>query len=282
MKKHIPNLITCLNITSGTIAIFFAFNGQLHVAAGLVILAMVFDFFDGFAARLLHVQSGIGKELDSLADVVSFGVVPSILAFFLIGDLLRAEAATGVLTIWQLVLLYVPLLIPAFSAYRLAKFNLDERQTHSFIGLNTPSNALFWVMLVFNYHYCNDFFMQTWGSAWLLAACALLLAILLISELPMFSLKLTSFSWRDNALLYCFLVTIVIGFAIWNVKALSFMIPVYILLAFYDFTKKYNWLFWAILMALLVVLGVNAAFIIFPAYLIVFVVKLTTLGGQTR
>lgn len=144
MKKHIPNLITCMNVTSGTVALYAAFNGQLYIAAWLVILAMVFDFFDGFAARLLHVKSEMGKELDSLADVVSFGVVPSVLAFFLIHDLVHGEGGIATIQLWERVFMCVPLVIPAFSAYRLAKFNLDVRQTQSFIGLPTPSNALFW------------------------------------------------------------------------------------------------------------------------------------------
>ena len=153
MKKHIPNLITCLNVTSGTVAIYAAFHGHLYLAAWLVILAMVFDFFDGFAARLLHVKSEMGKELDSLADMVSFGVMPSVMAFFLIRDLGYSGGELFAVNSWQGALMYVPFLVPAFSAYRLAKFNLDVRQTHSFIGLPTPSNALFWVMLVFTrYH----------------------------------------------------------------------------------------------------------------------------------
>ena len=265
MKKHIPNLITCMNVTSGTVAIYMAFHGYLYVAAWLVILAMVFDFFDGFAARLLHVKSEMGKELDSLADMVSFGVMPSMLAFFLIRDLGEDS-----------IFMYVPFLIPAFSAYRLAKFNLDERQTQSFIGLPTPSNALFWIMLVFTRYYQEEFFMTMWGRPWLLAICALVLAVLLISEIPMFSLKLTDFSWNKNALLYSFLGVIVIGFVIWGVKALSCMIPVYVLISCYDFMKKrLNVLFLVGSAMLFVMLQWMALFIVLPACLIILVVKLT-------
>ena len=105
MKKHIPNLITCMNVTSGTVAIYAAFHGHLYLAAWLVILAMVFDFFDGFAARLLHVKSEMGKELDSLADVVSFGVMPSVLAFFLIRDLGYSDKELFSLNSWENILL---------------------------------------------------------------------------------------------------------------------------------------------------------------------------------
>lgn len=138
MKKHIPNLITCMNVTSGTVAIYAAFHGHLYLAAWLVILAMVFDFFDGFAARLLHVKSEMGKELDSLADMVSFGVMPSVMAFFLIRDLgySGGEFVCGEFLAGGA---YVRAVSgSAFSAYRLAKFNLDVRQTHSFIGLPSP------------------------------------------------------------------------------------------------------------------------------------------------
>lgn len=280
MKKHIPNLITCMNVTSGTVALYAAFNGQLYIAAWLVILAMVFDFFDGFAARLLHVKSEMGKELDSLADVVSFGVVPSVLAFFLIHDLVHGEGGIATIQLWERVFMCVPLVIPAFSAYRLAKFNLDVRQTQSFIGLPTPSNALFWVMLVFTRYHEEAFFLGMWGKPWLLALLALVLAVLLISEIPMFSLKLTSFSWKGNSLLYCFLGAVLVGFAVWGVKALSCMIPVYILISCYDFKRVWNWRFWGILVVLFLLLNWAAAFIVFPAYLIVLIVKLTARADQ--
>jgi len=269
-----------MNVTSGTVALYAAFNGHLYVAAWLVILAMVFDFFDGFAARLLHVKSELGKELDSLADVVSFGVVPSVLAFFLIHDLVCGEGVMPAVPLWERVLMYVPLVIPAFSAYRLAKFNLDARQAQSFIGLPTPSNALFWIMLVFTRHHEETFFLEMWGKPWLLSLGALVLAVLLISEIPMFSLKQTRFSWNVNALLYCFLGAAIIGFALWGVKALSCMIPVYILISCYDFKKKLNWMFWGILIVLFVLLQWKALLIIFPAYLIVLIVKWTSRADQ--
>ena len=280
MKKHIPNLITCLNVTSGALAIYMAFNGNLLIAAWLVILAMVFDFFDGFAARLLRVKSDMGKELDSLADMVSFGVMPAVMAYFLIRETF-CSSEPGETYYWvERVLSVVPLLVPAFSAYRLAKFNLDTRQTHSFIGLPTPSNALFWVMLVFCLYYRPDFFMMAWGNAWLLAVCSLVFAILLISEVPMFSLKLTNFSWKENSLLYCFLGMVLIGFAIWNVKALTYMIPVYILISCYNFKKKMNWVFWIILLVILGLLGIKALYMIVPACLIVIIVRLTSRSNQ--
>lgn len=234
MRKHIPNLITCLNVTSGTIAVFLAYNGELLLAALCVLLAMVFDFFDGLTARLLHVKSEMGKELDSLADAVSFGLVPAVLAHFLIKDvvLIRSFTSFYLLQPWfENILVYSPLIIPGFSIYRLAKFNLDSRQTHSFIGMPTPANALFWVSLVFCFTFEREVFFSIWGNPFILALCVLVLSILLVSEIPMFSLKLTSFSFRENRLLYIFLGLLVIMVILWGWCGLSFMIPLYVLVS---------------------------------------------------
>ena len=234
MKKHIPNLITCLNATSGMAGVLFAFNGELFPAAVCVLAAMVFDFFDGFAARLLNVRSDMGKELDSLADAVSFGVMPAVLAYCLIRDvaLIRSFTSLYVMRPWfENLVAYSPLIIPAFSIYRLAKFNLDARQTHSFIGMPTPANALFWVSLVFCYRFEREFFFDVWGFPALLALCVLVFSLLLVSGFPMFSLKLSSFSWRANFPLYVFLAALLAIALLWGWKALSFAIPLYVLVS---------------------------------------------------
>lgn len=236
MKRHIPNLITCLNATAGMAGVLLAFNGETLLAALCVLAAMVFDFFDGFAARLLRVKSEMGKELDSLADAVSFGVAPAVLAYCLIRDvaLIRSFTSLYVMRPWfEAIVVYSPLIIPAFSVYRLAKFNLDARQTHSFIGLPTPANALFWVSLVFCHHFERDFFFAVWGTPALLALCVLVFSLLLVSELPMFSLKLTSFSWRANRALYVFLAVLLVAVLLAGWKALSFMIPLYVLVSIF-------------------------------------------------
>ena len=218
MRKQIPNLITCMNVISGTLAIFLAMYGLLTAAAILILVGMVFDFFDGMTARLLHVKSEIGKELDSLADMVSFGVAPAILAYFLIvrelpgGDFLHFATWT----LGQQITAVMPVVIAPFSAYRLAKFNLDVRQATSFIGMPTPANALFWVCLVF-------------GKPGVLASSAFILSILLISELPMFSLKISGFGWRENKIRYCYFICLIISAGIWGKGILIFIIPLYIL-----------------------------------------------------
>jgi CDP-diacylglycerol--serine O-phosphatidyltransferase len=142
MKKHIPNAFTMMNLFSGCIALSMAFSGSFSGVVIWVLIAAVFDFFDGFAARLLGVSSPLGKELDSLADVVSFGVAPASAVFVLLRNF---SVYPPCLTDLSLYLSFTAYLIPVFSALRLGKFNLDEKQTSSFLGLPTPANALFWI-----------------------------------------------------------------------------------------------------------------------------------------
>src|SRR5690606_19805382 len=139
MKRHVPNFITCLNLFSGCIGVTFAFAGQLQLAAYCVVLSGVFDFFDGLVARALHVKSPIGKELDSLADVVSFGLLPGAVLYHMLG-------VASPTVEW---LPYLGFVVTVFSALRLAKFNIDDRQSTDFIGLNTPMNAFYVVSLPF-------------------------------------------------------------------------------------------------------------------------------------
>ena len=145
MKRHIPNTITSLNLVSGCIAAYFAANGEINFALYFMLLGLLFDFFDGFTARLLGVSSPIGKELDSLADVVTFGVTPALMLCHVLQLQLPCSGAPTFCP--ARVVPYLAFAIAAFSAIRLAKFNLDTRQSHSFIGLPTPANALFWAGL---------------------------------------------------------------------------------------------------------------------------------------
>ncbi|MDR2130009.1 MAG: CDP-diacylglycerol--serine O-phosphatidyltransferase [Odoribacteraceae bacterium] len=227
MKRHVPNLITCLNVTCGAMAIFLVMHDRVFFAAACVLLAMVFDFLDGWFARWLRVTSEMGKELDSLADVVSFGVVPALLAHVLIKEALAGEFTAW----WASVLLYSPAVIPAFSAYRLAKFNLDTRQGHSFIGMPTPAHALFWVALIFSRRYTPALHDALWSSPWLLVACVLFFSVLLISGLPMFSLKIYSFAWRANRWRYSYFAVSLLLFLLFRVDMISFLIPLYVLFA---------------------------------------------------
>lgn len=240
MKKHIPNLITSMNVISGTMAIFMAMYGHLLLAAGCILLGMIFDFFDGMTARLLNVKSDIGKELDSLADVVSFGVAPAVLAHFLMLKTLPGESMAHFLewTLWEQIMVCTPLLIPAFSAYRLAKFNLDTRQATSFIGMPTPANALFWTGLTFGCFYSPALYSLLFANVATLGICAVILSILLISELPMFSLKISGFGWQENRVRYCYLLSLVVCVCIWGAAVVFLVVPLYILFSLFSLLIK--------------------------------------------
>lgn len=192
--KHIPNTITCMNLISGTGSIIFAFQGDFMAAFILMLLAAVFDFMDGLAARTLHAYSDIGKELDSLCDAVSFGLAPSLILF---NYLQQASINPS----WMV---YPVLLIAPFSALRLAKFNLDTRQTTSFIGLPTPACALFiGAFVAFASGHSPALHMALLNS-WTLPIVSIALSLALISEIPMFSMKFKSLRWADNKTLYTF------------------------------------------------------------------------------
>lgn len=148
ITRHIPNTLTCMNLFCGCIACVMAFEFKYEWALTFIIISAVFDFFDGMSARLLHAPSSIGKELDSLADDVSFGVAPSLILFSLLRETVYPDWMNG----FQEYVPYFAFLIAIFSALRLAKFNVDERQSSSFIGLNTPANTLFWAAAAAQYH----------------------------------------------------------------------------------------------------------------------------------
>lgn len=199
MKKHIPNTITCCNLICGAIAANFAFQANYKAAVLMIVLGALFDFCDGMSARLLGVSSPIGKELDSLADDITFGLAPSAILFSLLGEMQYPDFLSPV----SKYLPYVAFLIAAFSALRLAKFNLDERQTSSFIGLPTPANALFWGSLTVAWHDC---LVSSSTFTLCLLAGILFFSYLLVAELPLFALKFKNLSWKDNAVKYIFLL----------------------------------------------------------------------------
>lgn len=214
MKKHIPNFITCLNLFSGCVAILLAFKGNFQGAFIAILLSAVFDFFDGFAARLLKAYSPMGKELDSLADVISFGMAPGAIVYSLLSGNTTCE--------W---LPFAAFLIPVFSGLRLAKFNIDDRQTTSFIGLPVPANAIFWAGLVFSF---SPFLLS---NVWLFLILIGLFCYFLISEIPMFSLKFKNVGWKDNQLQYIFLIACILFLAAFQQNAFAPIIGWYILLS---------------------------------------------------
>ncbi len=199
MKKHIPNTITCCNLVCGCIATTYAITGSPAMALLFIILGAVFDFFDGMSARLLHVSSEIGKELDSLADDVTFGVAPASIIFYEL-QVIDYPCAIECL---RPVLPYVAFVVAAFSALRLAKFNLDTRQTTSFIGLPTPANALFWGSLLVGFGETLE--QYSWFMP-LVVVGIFVSSWLLIAEIPMFALKFKHWGFKGNEIKYCFVI----------------------------------------------------------------------------
>jgi len=197
--RNTPNTITCCNLMSGCIATGCAFHGHFFWAVIWIVIGAVFDFFDGMSARALGVSSPIGKELDSLADVVTFGVAPSAIVFCLFRQVHYPE----ILIPLRHIIPYTAFIMAAFSALRLAKFNLDERQSTQFIGLPTPANALFWGSLVLGQH---AFLVSLKFNAVFLFLFMLLFCMLLVCEVPMLALKFKDLSWEKNKVKYIFVL----------------------------------------------------------------------------
>lgn len=223
IKAHIPNTITILNLVSGILAVIAAFHGAQPYwgltgytwAFILIGAAALFDFCDGAAARLLHAYSNIGKELDSLSDLVSFGVAPSLLVYNVMSD------ATGRFTA------YLALFIAAMGALRLARFNVDDRQTTSFVGLPIPASAIFWIGVVAwiqRHGYPGD------GP---LLALVVVVSQLMVSSIPMFSLKFKNFDWRENFRRYVILAAAVMFLVTDGLPGLAWTIALYVVISLF-------------------------------------------------
>lgn len=229
MKKHIPNTITCLNLISGCIATYWAFQGDYQMALLFIVIGAVFDFFDGMSARLLHVSSPIGKELDSLADDITFGFAPSAIVFSYLSSLTAIRNATLCSAEnSQLPIAYLAFIMAAFSALRLAKFNLDERQALGFIGLPTPANALFWGALIVG---CGEWLTTLPYVVYYILAGILISSYLLVSEIPMFALKFKTWGWKGNEVKYIFLLTCIPLLLLLGVSGLAAIIAWYVILS---------------------------------------------------
>ena len=229
ITRHIPNFVTCCNLLSGCIAAVMAFQSQYEAATLFIILGATFDFFDGMLARLFHVSGPLGKELDSLADDITFGFAPSVIVFSLFKEVQYPAFMQCIADIFP----YTAFIIAVFSALRLGKFNIDPRQSSSFIGLPTPANALFWGSLVVGGH---SFLVSDTFNALYLFILVLLMSYLLVAELPMFSLKFKNLSWKDNKISYIFLLVCIPLLVIFRISGFAAIILWYILLSF--LTKK--------------------------------------------
>tara|TARA_B100001245_G_C22892177_1_gene429858 strand:- start:77 stop:781 length:705 start_codon:yes stop_codon:yes gene_type:complete len=226
LKSFIPNLLTLANLACGLLAIVSIFSGNISTAAWLVGFSLVFDFLDGFMARLLRVHSELGKQLDSLADLVTFGVAPGFLMFKLFRFAMQGGEPIPEF------LPYIALLIPLFSALRLAKFNIDTRQAEYFIGMPTPANAIFIFSLALMALYgSNDTTQAILLHPFFLTAITVLTSFLLVAELPLMSLKVKNASWSDNRGRIILLVVLGLLLVIFRFRALLFIIPLYLVLS---------------------------------------------------
>ena len=225
IKKHIPNTITCCNLVSGCVAIAYAFSGNIELSFTWIIIGAVFDFFDGMSARLLNVSSPIGKELDSLADIVTFGVAPSTILF----SELSVMSYPAILEPLRSILPFMAYIMAAFSALRLAKFNLDERQALGFIGLPTPANALFWGSLIIG---AGKWLEATPFMVFFLLGGILISSWLMVSEIPMFALKFKEWGWKGNQVKYIFLLTCIPLLAIFGLTGLAIIIAWYVIISY--------------------------------------------------
>src|SRR5690554_3409399 len=245
LLRHIPNTITSLNLVSGTAAIFFALRGNLTEAALLICIAAVFDFLDGVAARLLKAYSEIGKELDSLADMVSFGLAPTAILFSLIElSLFGSQSGEwGALAVWLKIATLLPVfLMPVMSGLRLAKFNVMQSDETYFLGLPTPSNGLIWASLglIFELTAGNGITHIVF-STYVLVVVGLLTSGMLVMNLPMFSLKFKSLKLSENWYRYLFLFLAFVFIVVLPLYGLTLTMFTYIILnlVFYIFKIKY-------------------------------------------
>jgi len=227
IKKHIPNLITLLNLFSGCIALIFVAKEQFEIAFYFVCLGIFLDFFDGFFARLFKVSSPLGLQLDSLADMVTSGVVPGFVMYQMMVSNATIES-TGCLQFFP----YLGFIITLGSCYRLANFNIDTRQTDSFIGLPTPANALFILSLPLVLKYTDSLMvLEILIDKWILLIITLCSAFILNAEIPLFSLKIKKFSLAANGLQIAFLLLSVLLLVFFQYLGIPLVIITYVLLS---------------------------------------------------
>jgi CDP-diacylglycerol--serine O-phosphatidyltransferase len=223
--KNLPNAITCANLFSGCVGIVFAFAGDLTIAAYAILVSAIFDFFDGFTARLLNAYAVTGKDLDSLADVVSFGVLPGAIVYQLFLHTTQIRNISNWLN-------FAAFLIPVFSALRLAKFNTDSRQTENFMGLPTPANAIFISSLPFILKSHPNYLINPYS----LLAFTVIMCLFLVVDLPMMSLKFKNADFNKNFYRYLLLLFSAITILFFKFAAVPAIIFIYIMLSILQFT----------------------------------------------
>lgn len=227
-RQHIPNAITCCNLLSGCLSVLFLMSGMPIKAALMIFVAGLFDFLDGFVARLLHTQSPIGAQLDSLSDVVSFGVAPGFIMYYLMCHAL--DPVYHLVWVVPVSLAYLGFLLPVFSAVRLAKFNLDDHQTVDFRGLPTPAMALFIASLPLALAQVKHL-VDGSLNYWVCLGITLIFSFMMVSRLRFFSFKMKSLAWKGYQLQWLFLIVAVASLIIFQFLALPFVLLLYILLS---------------------------------------------------
>lgn len=239
MKQHIPNIVTLCNLASGCVGLVLAFQGELAWAAAMVFVGAAFDFADGFVARALKVPSELGKQLDSLSDLVTFGVLPATLLMVVLTNQpqvanetvrLMKRAISEPYQWYQLAPLYI---VALGAAYRLGKFNIDTRQTTSFLGLPSPANGIFFAALVLG------IVLQQFPEAWMgmishvntFYILALAFSLLMISEIPMFAMKVNGIGWKGNQFRYILLIVAILSIILFKFAGVALTIVAYIILS---------------------------------------------------
>lgn len=228
MKSWIPNTITLLNLLCGCIVVVLVFSHAYHWVFMAMLFAFIFDWSDGVVARLLQTNSEIGKELDSLADMISFGFVPGVMMYMLLANTLGDNLYLSTQFNW----FALPgFLITLFSAIRLAKFNLDKRKTEGFFGLATPGSACFVLGLYLIYYYNPMDLRPIIGNMWFLYVSTLIISVMLISEIPMFSFKYKHTRWSGNEIRLLFVITCIVSLIVLKVVAIPLLVMLYILIS---------------------------------------------------
>jgi len=229
ISRHLPNFITCLNLASGCLALVYVFKGEITIFALLVLASLLFDFLDGFVARALNAWSPMGKELDSLADMITFGLVPGAVMYHL---LINSFPLVNFMTEdWAKIAGFFPFIITVFSALRLAKFNIDTRQNDSFLGMPTPAVTIFVVGLALIFG--NDRFNLTpiLLNSYVIAGISMILSFLLVSEIPLFALKFKSFGWSANKAQYLLIAISAGTIIMFQFVAIPLLIIFYLILS---------------------------------------------------
>ena len=232
--RHIPNFITSLNLASGFISIIFILNGDINTASWLILLAMMFDFLDGFSARTLKAYSEIGKELDSLADIVSFGVAPGLIIYYLLHASFSPVSKAGFCVFGHssLIFLLISAIMPVCAALRLAIFNTDTTQTTSFKGLPTPANALAVISIVLGGYYSRSAFLTSFMTSPIsLIILSLSLSVLMVTRIPLLSLKFKNLKIKGNEGRYVLIVLCAIMILVFGIGSITGIIPAYIIVS---------------------------------------------------